>query len=141
MTSAELAVLASVLTAFGTGFFAFAKWAIGLWAEVRRDEITAMTARATADRESDARLGDRHVAAIDRINATVNDHTTRDIAAQAEVKQAVVRVEAKFDTALGWIDRERTPVGDVDSLDRPPSEHSERRRRRIRTGPEGNPTR
>jgi len=137
VTSAELAILASIATGIGAGLLAFSRWAVGLWAQIRREDIAATTARATADRDADARQSDRQVAAIDRIAATVNDHTARDIAAQAEVKQAVVRVEAKVDAALDW--QERTPVGDVGD-DRPPSEYSERRpRRRLRTVPEGHP--
>lgn len=113
---------------------AFLRWAVGLWATVRREDIDATTKSATADRESGARQVDRQVAAIDRINATVNEHTTRDLEAQAVVREAVARVEAKFDAAIDWLER-TPPPGDVD-LDRPPSE---RRRRRLRTVPEGHP--
>jgi hypothetical protein len=89
-----------------------------MWMTIQREKIAASRETAIADRDANIRMTDRQVAAIDRVSATVSDHTVRDIAAQAEVKEAIVRVEAKVDSALG-----------------------RRKRSRLRTGPEGHPAR
>jgi hypothetical protein len=106
------------------GFGSMIKWTVGQWATIQRERITAETTRATADREADERRSDRQIAATDRIGVIVNDHTTRDVAAQADVRAAVVRFESKLDTVIQM--HERTPVGD----ERPASIESERRRNR-----------
>lgn len=81
--------------------------------------------------ERQERAADRHVAALDRVCAAVAEHTRVDLEHHAAVRETVVRLEAKVDTALGI-----TPTGghprveaDADfSADRPPS----RPRRQIR---------
>lgn len=95
----------AALAAAGAALLAFARWALGLWATIRREDISAAKDRAALDREAAIRVTDRQIAAIDRIAAQVSDHTARDIAAQAEVKEAVVRLEAKVDTVLDWQER------------------------------------
>ena len=47
-----------------------------------------------------SRIAERMIAAIDRIAANVTEHTTKDLEHHAEVREAVVRVETKLDSAL-----------------------------------------
>jgi hypothetical protein len=54
------------------------------------------------------RVGERMIAAIDKLVAKVDEHTATDIEHHGEVKQAIVRVEGKIDGVLD--ERERTPV-------------------------------
>lgn len=74
---------------------------------------------------------DRHVAALDRMAAAVAEHTKIDLEHHADVKQAIVRVEAKVDTALGI-----TPTGGHPRVEPDPDFTAERPesrpRRRIR---------
>lgn len=46
-------------------------------------------------------VGMKMVAAIDRLGTKVEEHTTTDLAHHAEVKEAIVRVEAKLDARAG----------------------------------------
>jgi hypothetical protein len=55
-----------------------------------------------------SRIVERVIAAIDRIAASVDKHTATDLAHHAEVKEAVVRVEAKLDAERDA--RDRTPT-------------------------------
>lgn len=47
-----------------------------------------------------AAIAERWIKALDNVTATLTDHTTKDLAHHAEVKEAVVRVDAKLDAAL-----------------------------------------
>jgi hypothetical protein len=84
-----------------------------------------------------SRIAERWIAALDSVtkgmaalddsvDKSLREHTATDLAHHADVKESVVRVEAKLDSALDWLDR--TPVGD-----RPASKP----RRAIRTNPQG----
>lgn len=60
------------------------------------------------------RVADRFIAALDGITAslkatdkTIADHTEKDLAHHAEVREAVVRLDAKVDSVINW--REQTP--------------------------------
>lgn len=101
----------------------FLKWAVSLWATIRREDIATTRENAIAQREADARITDRQVSAIDRIMNEVKEHTAKDLAHHAEVKSAVVRVEAKLDA---WA----APV------EIPPEHSSERRRKAVRAATE-----
>lgn len=122
MTDGEITIATSLMSGAGIGLAAVTRWAVALWATIRREDIAATKESATLKREQDARLVERQIATIDRVAIMVDEHTARDLAAQAEVKQAIVRLEAKFD-ARDWY--ERTPA--------PPEDNSQRRR----TSPQG----
>jgi len=136
VTDGEITLAASVLSGAGIGLAAVTRWAVSLWATIRREDIAQQKENATLKREADARLVERQIQSIDRISQLVDEHTAKDLAAAADVKATIVRVEAKVDAALDW--RERfTPVEmqavDPYAADRPPSE----RRDRIKTAPHG----
>ena len=122
MTDPELAALGGAIITAGGTVAAVLRWTVGQWATVRREDIAAAKESAKLKREADERAVDRQVATVDRLAASVNDHTAKDLAHHAEVKQSIVRLEAKVDAALDW--RERTP---------PPPDDSQRRR----TNPHG----
>ena len=54
------------------------------------------------------RIGERMIAAVDRIAEKVDDHTKADLAHHADVRAAVERLDSKVDTLVDW--QERTPV-------------------------------
>lgn len=60
-----------------------------------------------------SRIVERMIAALDRVALSVDEHTKTDLAHHAEVKESVVRLEAKFDSARNWLEaeRDRTPTG------------------------------
>ncbi len=126
MTDQEIGLATTVLTGAGAGLAIVTRWAVALWATIRREDIAAAKEAATLKREADARMSERHLAAMDRLAIMVDDHTAKDLAAQAEVKIVVARIDAKLDAVIDW--RERTPV--------PPIEESASTRRR--TAPHGN---
>lgn len=95
------------------GVILFLRWAMNLWATIRREDIMAAKETATAQREAEIRITDRQVAAIDRIAARVDEHTAKDLAHHADVREAVVRVEAKVDSALAWQDRSGTVMSEA----------------------------
>lgn len=63
-------------------------------------------------------VGSRMVAAIDRVASKVDAHTTADIASHADMREAIVRLDEKLETTIGW--QERTPVGDPPTSPRTP---------------------
>lgn len=133
MTDIELvAAVGGVLAPIAAAGIKFLVWLANLWAAIRREEITERSARAAADREASERRDDRQVAAMDRINTTINDHTTRDVAAWTDTSKSVARLEGKVDAALGI---ERTPVGD--EIDPPMRAGQIDGRRKLRTVPQG----
>lgn len=71
-----------------------------------------------------SRIVERLIAAIDRLATQVTDHTKVDLQHHADVREAIVRVEAKVDAVLD--ERERTPV---EGFPRPSLEDSQTRRR------------
>ena len=128
MSDPELATFASLLGGAGLAIAGVARWAVALWATIRREEAFAAREDAKLKREADLRSVERQISSIDRIAALVDDHTAKDLAAQAEVRMAVVRVEAKLDAkinaqldALETAWRERTPA------DETPSQRNRRR--------------
>lgn len=54
-------------------------------------------------------VGSRMVAAIDRVAAKVDDHTTKDVESHADMREAIVRLDAKVDASFDW--HERSDVG------------------------------
>lgn len=100
-------------------------WLGTLWATISREKLTAEREAAALNRASDARIADQQSAAIANLASRVDDHTMRDIAAQAEVKAVVVSLASKIDTIASW--QERTPAPSED--DPRPSLASERRKK------------
>lgn len=128
MTDTEiLAAAAAVIAPVAAGAMKFGHWAITYWGTIRRDEITAANESAALNRSNDTRIADQQTAAIDRIANVVNDHTARDVAAQARVEQAVVALTTRVDTIAEW--RQRTPVEHIEDPPSRPSTSSERRRK------------
>ncbi len=58
------------------------------------------------------RVIDRLIAAVDRIAVKVDDHTAADLASHADLREAIVRIDAKMDGAANERDR-MTPVEGV----------------------------
>lgn len=108
-----------------------------------------------------SKASDRYIAALDRVAAgqgdlkdalkdALKEHTATDLEHHGEVREAVVRLETKVDSALDW--RHRSDVFDRVEPEREvtpqsipiraptASEASERRRRRVRTPPRGSGT-
>lgn len=83
-----------------------------------------------------SRIAERWISALDRIALAVDIHTKSDLAAHAEVRETVIRLDAKIDAALDW--RERPPVEDIPSPSQRRDPTSERRR--LRTVPSGHRT-
>jgi len=65
---------------------------------------------------------ERWIASLDALKTEIADHTKRDLdshrqlgdrvaTGQAELRESVVRLDAKFDSALDWLG-DRTPVTD-----------------------------
>lgn len=52
-----------------------------------------------------SRVVERMIAALDRVAVEVRDHTKADLEHHAEVKESVVRLEVKFDSARDWMER------------------------------------
>jgi len=77
-----------------------------------------------------SRIVERLIAAIDRLATNVDNHTAVDLAHHADVREAVVRVEAKVDAVLDQ--RERTPVDPI-PIPRPRDETPSQRARKHRT--------
>jgi hypothetical protein len=87
-----------------------------------------------------SRMAERWIAALDRIADRVDAHTKVDVEHHQQVKESVVRVEAKVDAAMAWQardhdrEREHTPPDAIPVRHSPPSE-----RRRFRTVPNRKP--
>lgn len=82
------------------------------------------------------RVAERWIAALDRIASSVDNHTKVDLEHHADVKEAVIRLDAKVDAALDW--RERTPVEPFPA--QPQRREPASERRRLRTVPSGHRT-
>ncbi len=59
-----------------------------------------------------SRVVERMIAGLDRVAAAVDAHTKVDLEHHAEVRESVIRLEAKFDSARDWLEHinERTPT-------------------------------
>lgn len=121
MTAEELAVV----TTAGGGLAWFMRWAVALWATVRREEVEASKAIA-AERRAE---GERMIEAL-----------LAQARSNAELGGKLDKLTLKIDTLVEW--RERTPVegvpiprDDAFTSDRPSSERDVRRR--LRTVPQG----
>jgi hypothetical protein len=126
MTEPELAVLASAITAGCAAFAAFAKWAVGQWATVRREDIVATRDTAAAQRaDTTAAVSAQRADGARMVEALLE---------QAKSNTAVIgkmgELMTKLDTLVEW--RERTPVEGYPVVD----EHSSERRR-VGTAPRG----
>lgn len=80
-----------------------------------------------------SKVADRYIAALDRLSTAVTEHTAIDLKHHAEVRESVVRLETKVDSAIDWRDRtpsERMRRVEIDDQER-------ERRRRIQTAPLG----
>jgi len=55
------------------------------------------------------RVGERLIAAIDRIGVKIDDHTERDTRAVGELRQDIAVLSTRVDTAIDY--QERTPIG------------------------------
>lgn len=114
MTDAELALL----TAAGGTLAALGRWAVGLWAAVRREDIMATKETAALQRAESGRMVEALLEQA-RSNAT--------LAGKLE------GLAAKLDMLLDW-PRERTPVEGHCDADLESERTAERRRR---TAPRG----
>lgn len=123
MTDPELAVLAGAITTGGGAILAIARWAVGLWAQVRREDIEATRETAAAQR-LDAQRSDEAQRAD---GARIREALVEQAKSNAAVIGTIGKLMIKIDTLIEW--RERTP---------PPDETpSERRRRNARTKLDG----
>lgn len=98
----------------GTALIAFLRWAVALWATVRREDISASKETAKLQREEGARM-------IDALLAQARSN--------AELGGKIEALGSKIETLVTWRDRTPVPV-DMDEIDRPPSQRS-------RTNPRG----
>lgn len=106
MTEAELVTL---VTAAGTAAAAGLRWAVRLWAAVRREAIAASKEAAAQQRADNERM-------IEALLAQARSN--------AELAGKLDQLATKLDTIVEW--RERTPT----DFEEPPS-------RRARTNPHG----
>ncbi len=58
-------------------------------------------------------VGSRMVAALDRVAIKIDAHTAADLASHAELREAIVRVDAKMDGAADQRERAYTPIEGV----------------------------
>jgi len=136
MTEPELAVV----TAGGGGLAWILKWAVGLWAEVRREDITArkeaaVTAAASAKeqaaiaKETNATMVSALLAQARSNEQLAGEHARSTLMLSGKIDALLV----KLDTIAEW--RERTPVEGVPITRDTDSERDVRRR--LRTVPQG----
>lgn len=132
MTEPELAVV----SAAGAGLGWIFRWAVALWATVRREEVEASKVTAAAQRAESGRMVEALLAQA-RSNAELG----------GTIERSKVELAGKFDQLAAKIDdwRERTPVegvpvarDDAFTSERPASERDARRR--LRTVPHGHRT-
>ena len=120
----------SVIAAAIAAIAKLAHWSGNLWATVSRERLVAERETAALDRANETRIADQHNAAINHLAQRVDDHTVRDLAGLAEVKEAVGGLASKVDTIAWWQERTPPPGSDdgTDPVSRP-SIASERRRK------------
>lgn len=69
----------------------FLRWAVLRWEK-----------NEAAKREAEIRITDKQAMAYDRIVASINDHTSRDLEHHAEVKEAVI---AHYSDVRSWLSK------------------------------------
>jgi hypothetical protein len=111
MTEAELVTL---ITAAGAAIAGGARWALRLWATVRREAIAAAKEASAAQRADNERM----------IQALLEQARSN-----AQLAGRIDQLTTKLDTLVEW--RDRTPVEGYPAVDEHPSE------RRNRTNPHG----
>lgn len=129
MSDIDATTTGIALSAVGAALVAFGKLAVwfgNLWATLSREKVASERETAALNRANDTRIADQTSGAINHLASRVDDHTVRDLAAQAEVKASVMGFSAKLDTITLW--QERTPAG-MDNPQTPPRSNppSERR--------------
>jgi len=136
MTEPELAVV----TAAGGGLAWILKWAVGLWAEVRREDIAARkdaaTTAAAAAKEAAVLAKETNATMVAALLAQAKSNEQL----AGEHARSTVMLSGKIDTLLTKLDtlvewRERTPVEGIPITRETDSERDVRRR--LRTVPQG----
>lgn len=128
MTDAQIGILASAITGGLSALALFLRWAVGVWATVRREDILSTKETAAAQRADAARIDEAQRADGAVMRQALVEQAKSNIAVMGAIREVVL----KIDTLVEW--RERTPVEGypVPAPDEHPSE-----RRRIRTAPQG----
>lgn len=126
-TAIALPSIGVVLVAFGK----LAVWFGNLWATLSRERVASERETAALNRANDTRIADQTNGAINHLAARVDDHTVRDLAAQADNKAAIMAFAAKLDTIALWQDR--TPIGTEER--EPQNGPVSERRPKLRTAP------
>lgn len=116
MTDGELTAL---ITAGVGGFAGFCRWAIRLWATVRREGIVAAKEAAAHQRADSERM----VSAL-----------LEQVKSNAMLAGKLDQLSEKIELLVEW--RDRTPI----EMPAPTDEHPSERRRRMRTVPQGHRT-
>lgn len=138
MTEPELAVV----SAAGAGLGWIVRWAVGLWAEVRREDIAsrkdaAIAAAAAAKeaaeiaKETNATMVGALLAQAKSNEQLAGEHARGTLMLSGKIDALLV----KLDTIAEW--RERTPVEGVPIEDFSSERPSSRPRQRLRTVPQG----
>lgn len=126
----DTALTALIGTGGGTVVIAFLRWAVTLWATIRREELEAAKANAVAQRADGSRMVEALLA-----------QATSNAALAGSLQQSNAILGGKLDHLSDKLDllvdlRERTPV----EMPAPTEEHPSERRRRMRTVPQGHRT-
>jgi hypothetical protein len=127
----DTALTALIGTGGGTVVIAFLRWAVTLWATIRREELEAAKANAVAQRADGSRMVEALLA-----------QATSNAALAGSLQQSNAILGGKLDHLSDKLDllvdlRERTPVEmPVSHVDESPSD----RRKRLRTVPQGHRT-
>jgi len=122
MTDTELATLA---TAAGGALVAFCRWAVRLWATVRREAIDAAKAAAARREAFEAGVAAAQRADNERMVEALLEQARSNTALAGAVVGKLDQLATKLDTLVDWRDRQ------------PPLDEDELRRRRARTAPNG----
>lgn len=116
----------------------FFRWAMALWAEVRREDIAAGKETAAAARETSSTMVAALLAQARSNEQLAGEHAKSTLMLSGKIDALIV----KLDTIADW--RERTPVEGIplvsDDAFTNPRPGSDRARRRLRTVPQGHRT-
>lgn len=112
-------------------FVMFLRWAVTMWATVRREDIAATAATAAAVRADGARMVEALLAQA-RSNAELGGTIS---ASNVELAGRIEKLTMKLDTLVEW--RERTPVEGYEAPRLGDETPSERSRRRAAGSPSG----
>jgi len=124
MTDPELALLGGGAgTTIVAGCIAFARWAMALWATVRREDIATAKETAALQRAESARMVEALLESARSNEALAGEHAKSIALLCGKLDLLAARIDS-----IGW--REQTPV-EIPAL-REPSE-----RNRLRTPPRG----